>query len=158
MSVKSFTSAPRNAYDTQYCEIQEFFDLSRNRYDSKPEYQIHLSMYKFPPHHTPLNTPPPHCKLTNKPPSTKSPLPFTYPLNSSLAKKTAGPAKSRGTPVLPNGIRPSIYDLFSSSFKSSSFNCVLIVPGKSALHLIPYFPSAHAILCMRERTPALVGV
>jgi hypothetical protein len=62
----------------------------------------------------------------------------------SLPRKIAGPARSLGTPVLPRGILPSMYFLFSSSSRSFSFNCVLIVPGKSALHLMLYLPSAQA--------------
>lgn len=81
----------------------------------------------------------------------------TYSLKS-LPKKIAGPAKSFGSPVLPSGILPSVYFLLTSSLKSSSFNCVLIVPGSSALHRIPYLPNAHAQLCIKLKTPAFVGV
>jgi len=117
-----------------------------------------------------------YCKLTNSPPSTNncapvcvhaletspqpSRTPFeltTYRLNS-LPKNTAGPAKSSGSPVLPSGMRPSIYSLFLSSFRSSSLSCVRIVPGSRALHLMLYFPSAHAHDWISDSTPAFVGV
>src|SRR5450756_275282 len=102
-------------------------------------HQRPLQNFQVQHHHH--SSQPRHCRLTNNPPSTNSCAPLTYPLNSLHARKTAGPAISLGSPVRPNGIRFSIYAFFSSLARSSSFNCVLIVPGNSALHLILYFPS-----------------
>lgn len=98
-----------------------------------------------------------YCRFTNKPPSTNNCAPFTYELKS-LPRNTAGPARSLGRPVRPSGILPSIYFLFSSSSRSFSLSCVLMVPGSNALHLILCLPSAHAEDCIRDSTPAFVGV
>lgn len=99
-----------------------------------------------------------YCKFTNNPPSTNNCAPVTYPLNSSLARNTAGPARSRGSPVRPSGMRPSMYLRFSSSARSLSLSCVLMVPGSSALQRMACLPRAQAADWMRLRTPALVGV
>lgn len=49
-----------------------------------------------------------YCRFTNRPPSTNSWAPVTYPLSSSQAKNTAGPAMSAGVPVRPNGVLASM--------------------------------------------------
>lgn len=81
----------------------------------------------------------------------------TY-LLKSLAKNTAGPAKSAGSPVLPSGILPSIYAFFSGSARSASLSWVRMVPGSRALQRMLYLPRAQAHDCIRLSTPALVGV
>jgi hypothetical protein len=98
-----------------------------------------------------------YCNDIDNPPSTNSCAPVTYLLRS-LARKTAGPAKSSGSPTRPNGVRFSRYFSFSAFARSSAASCVLVVPGSRALHLIPYLPRAHASLCIMLSTAALVGV
>jgi hypothetical protein len=98
-----------------------------------------------------------YCNDMDNPPSTNSCAPVTYLLRW-LARKTAGPAKSSGSPTRPNGVRFSRYFSLSGFARSSAASCVLVVPGSRALHLMPYLPRAHASLCIMLSTAALVGV
>ena len=119
-----------------------------------------------------------HCKFTKSPPSTSKEAPVTY-FARSLAKNTAGPARSSGSriendvneeyekdvslmgylrPSLPRQVRLIMPSRFASSERSSLLMSVAIVPGRRALARMLYFPRATAQLCMRDRIAAFVGV
>lgn len=68
----------------------------------------------------------------------------------SLARKTAGPAISKGSPSLPKGIRADMYCRFSAFARSSWLMGVSMVPGRTELQRMLCLPSATAQLSIRD--------
>src|SRR5690606_5817864 len=95
-------------------------------------------------HRLPQPSTPPQC--TENPPSTNSECPVTYP-DAALARNTAAPAKSSGTPLRPTVVRAASAAIVSASSWRRWLSGVSTKPGTSVFAVTPR--ADHASDCER---------
>src|SRR6266498_771734 len=93
-------------------------------------------------------------QVAEYPPSTKSVWPVSAAL-ASLARKTAQPAKSFGTPFRPIMVREACAATFVASANTSSVSGVCTTPGATALQHTPRRDHASACERVNATRPAL---
>ena len=75
-------------------------------------------------------------QVAENPPSTQMTCPVTYPL-AGLARKTAAPSKSAGSPLRPIMVRADIAADLTGSAATAAFSGVGTKPGQIALQHTP---------------------
>src|ERR1700712_4354647 len=93
-------------------------------------------------------------QVAEYPPSTKSVCPVIAAL-ASLARKTAHPAKSIGTPLRPIIVRAACAATFAGSANTGSVIGVCTTPGATALQQTPLRDHASACDRVSATGPAL---